>query len=384
MVDLVNSLQSPDLSPLFGLVNQKRQDELIAYERERQNKLDALAMAEFNERVKQNRLANERADFNAETNRINANANAASRKMAEEQHALEMKGLQQSLSRDQIVLDQARVNQILPQLGPDLEVAIASVDADQPVPQEIKQKLFETISAAEEMLSEGTFGTTFSSLKRKLEVAIDSSDPDSWKSIESDISNILRFSQAGEDEVLSEYDRVRIENVRSQIADRERRAENDTRQFEADERNRINNGNKILSTINDLLSDKDGLENNVGGLFNKANPGKLMPGSKDWLAKFNFIKANMTLDGVQKLKGPTSDRDLVFIGDSTGLNLDRSEKGFIAHLEGMRAEMEALGYKDERGFDFQEQDADGIPDGTIARDANGNLIVVKNGKWVKK
>ena len=224
MVDLVNSLKSPDLSPLFGILNMKRQDEQIAYDRERQNRLDELAMAEFNERVKQNKLDNQIRQQNAGTNQKIMESNLQNAELNRNNAQLEMRQLQQQLDAQQQELDRSRIRIAMSSIGGDIEAALGSVESGQAIPEELSGSLIENMEAISEMFSEGPFAQNVNNLKNGIMRVLETNDIDGWESVIGEAERLMKFAQpevSPQDQLDIEYRQAQINNLNSQQQARE-------------------------------------------------------------------------------------------------------------------------------------------------------------------
>jgi murein DD-endopeptidase MepM/ murein hydrolase activator NlpD len=110
---------------------------------------------------------------------------------------------------------------------------------------------------------------------------------------------------------------------------------------------KVSRARSVIDSINDIVNDPK-LSNAVGPKSVYV-PGILRSGARnDVDAKIDSLIANLALENLTLLKGPMSDKDIVFIKEaSSGLKKNMSEEGFMERLEKLRVRFEQIEDKAE-------------------------------------
>ncbi len=108
---------------------------------------------------------------------------------------------------------------------------------------------------------------------------------------------------------------------------------------------KVEKATEIIGIIEGLIADKS-LGAAVGPISSKLPT--LRGGTSDFEQKYDNFIAKLSLENLNLLKGPMSDKDLLFIKDaSAALSLKMSEKGFKAGLEEIKKKFENIKSKAE-------------------------------------
>lgn len=159
---LLRPLQQIDTSPVWAAGQNIRQDRQQAFENERQNRLEALGMQQFQEVVKQNKIQNER--------------NEKADEREESKFNLDM-------TREKLINYYGTV-------GIPMEAIAESLHSGQEAPIELVNQAKIGIKRATEEFSGTEFEPMFSGLGESFEQALKNDDEASWASVSSQLGNV--------------------------------------------------------------------------------------------------------------------------------------------------------------------------------------------------
>ena len=354
---LLRPLQQIDTSPVWAAGQNIRQDRQQTFENERQNRLEALAMQQFQETVKQNRLVNKRADFNAQTNRMNAEANSEARRMQAEEHAEQMKLLGAQVDVQTMQAETALFNQAANGLAMFGEVALGAIEAGQPVPDEVVTAMQETLAAAEQSLQNPQLKGIVSTIVPSFQKAVETGSDEDWMSVGQGIQRAIQFT-APPKEQISEYDRLRNENLQQQMDIRQTEFEQEQDDRQGAEQAKQGSMNDQLSLINRLLDDESGGKAATGRFGQHVG----IPGAdsdRRWAQDFDLLRTNSTLDKLSAFTGAISDAERRYAEVATGLDRGLSWDQMKQRLQQAKNALIAAGAKDAGTFGSGSAGSDG-------------------------
>ena len=322
--DLLRGLIPLNTAPVMNAMGNIQQQKQLQLENERQNKLDQLAMAEFEE-AKRRTVVDERIrQQNADTNQKIMESNLLNSAQSRDATALEMRQMETELEELNLKRDQRKVKLAIGEFGPALETAMESIVAGyDSAPDEIQQQLLGGLDVAINMFESSELKSAFSGLKEDMVVALQDNTTNGYDKVVGKLERLSSFASAGDE--ISLKDALELKKLAAETERAETLADRDSFRLGVEQKEFVTgrqqaeiDANSTVDTIKRLLSNDDALKAATGSFFgSKVN----IPGGKAslWAEEFDTLMKELTLDKMQVFVGAMSEGERQFASEATGM-----------------------------------------------------------------